>query len=308
MEHPALWPLVGDPDDGGGRGGGFFRWSAEGDALDRVGPTRRSRVDRVELVREPELGVGSLAANGGLDLAVVYGRTAGELLAAPEAPLRLERLPSWDTTYALWVEDRSRWVNDPRFRRWLAASLDRQDLVDYVFGERAEAAHGLIAGASVPAESTPPRRPFSSRSAPRLILGYDRRDGLAGSLAARIKAVLESEGVTVRLSDANDEGLQLLLLAHRPSLDDPVLALFDTMWPLRSRAPESIRSLQHATRIADRERRRRSAAEIERAMIDDARLVPLVRVHAWLALHDGLAGVEAGGRGVLRLERARWKR
>jgi hypothetical protein len=308
MEHPALWPLVGEPEDGGGRGGGFFRWSAEGDALERVEPTRRSRIDRVEIVSEPELGAASLAASGGLDLAVVYGRSAGELLAASGVPLRLERLPTWDTTYALWLDDRSRWVNDPTFRRWLATALDRRDLVDYVFGERAEAAHALTAGASGPSLLAPPRRPFSSHSAPRLVLGYDRRDSLAGSLAARVKAVLESAGVTVRLAEAQDAGFQLMLLAHRPPLDDPLLALYDTMWPLRADAAEPFRRLEQATRIEDRERRRRSAEAIERALIDDARLVPLVRVHAWLARHEGLAGVEVGGHGVLRLEHARWNR
>ena len=95
-------------------------------------------------------------------------------------------------------------------------------------------------GGEGPAEwNVPPARPFSSRSTPRLRLGYLSEDARATSIASRLKAGLEQQGLEILLDPLDaaelrrslDEGdLQLALLAHRPPVGDPVLALKHTFW------------------------------------------------------------------------------
>jgi hypothetical protein len=99
----------------------------------------------------------------------------------------------------------------------------------------------------------------------------------------------------------------MVLVAHRPQVADPLLGLLGTLWPLVS-AQEEILRLDRATRIPHATRRRERALEIERTWLVDARMVPLVRVHAWLARHNRLSGVEVGAFGVLSLDRAAWRR
>jgi hypothetical protein len=47
---------------------------------------------------------------------------------------------------------------------------------------------------------------------------------------------------------------------------------------------------------------------VETALIEDGRLIPLVRLHAWLVSREGFAGIETQASGVIRLDRARWRR
>jgi len=311
LGHPALWPAVRDPSSGDVRGAGVFRRDGDGryrrsgtEKRDRVG-----RVDRIDPVSAAEESAVTLLSSGRVDLAVVYGREAGE--AADDDTLRRRRLEAWDTVYALWVDTRGRWVNAPEFRRWIATRVDRESMTRYLFGEQGTPSTSLI-GEKPPPVSTAVDRPFSATSSPRLSLSFDGADPHAASIAARVKAVLERESpnLHVVLVDApgSSAGSQLRLLAHHPPVDDALLSLLDSLWFLRGVATDEIRRLLRATQIVDAGRRRESAARLERRLIEDGRLVPLVRLHAWLISRRDLTGVDAAAYGVLRLEHAEWER
>jgi hypothetical protein len=316
LAHPVLWPLLGDPLATDARGGGSFRWAADGSVLVRVTSETRARgITRIEVVDGSEGDAASLPETNGFDLAILSGRAAERLRARGDARIRLQRLPRWDAVYALWLNAQARWTNDPSFRRWLSGALDRESMARYLFGEQAEATYGLTGvGKATPAAA---RRPFSRTSSPRLALAFDRDDRNAASIAARVKAVLEQEGVVLQLvpgpvvhlrRSLEEGGAQMAIVAHRPPTGDPVLALLDTLWPLRATALEASERLERATRIEDADRRRERAAEVEAELIERGRLVPLVRLRAWLARHADLSGVESGAYGVLRFERAEWIR
>ena len=295
LQHPALWT------EADGAGAGAFRRSSDGGALVRReagSGGRRQSVRRVEIVGSD--------SDEGFDLAVVYGRAAGRLLERDDDTRHVERLPAWDVTYALWLNPETRWINDPTFRRWLSAVIDRDSTARYLFGEQAQAVYSLIGGSGV--EHQTDKRPFSRTSSPRLVLSYQSADRHAATLAARVKAVLERSGVSVRLvTGPVDERWSMVLIAHRPQVSDPLLGLLGTLWPLGS-AREQVLRLDRATRIPQVERRRERALAIERSWLADARMVPLVRVHAWLARNSRLTGVQVGAFGVLRLDRAEWSR
>jgi hypothetical protein len=316
LAHPVLWPLLGDALAKDARGGGSFRWDADGNALVRAHREgRRGDVTRVEVVDGSERDDTSSAAANGFDLMLLTGRAAEPWRASGDPGFRVQRLPRWDAVYALWLNAQTRWTNDPSFRRWLSGALDRESMARYLFGEDAEATYALTGVG----EGTPPaaRRPFSRTSSPRLALAFDREDRNAASIAARVKAVLEQEGVALRLEPGPevhvrrslDEGrVQMAVVAHRPPVGDPVLDLLDTLWPLRATAAEVLGRLERATRIENAGRRRERAAEVEAELIERGRLVPLVRLRAWLARRVDLSGVEPGAYGVLRLEGAEWVR
>ena len=307
LEHPALWVAPPQTDDARG-----FHRTPDGRAAERrpVGSKSRHSVQRVEFVSGPGAAPGPSLGRS-FDLAVVYGRDAERerALASVSPRTHLDRIPLWDATYALWIDGAGRWTGDPAFRRWLAAVLAEDALAaaSFAFGEHAEPARGLIGHTEPPA--TPTRRPFSTTSSPRLDLAYDASDPRAEELAARLQAALAVAGADVRLvvRGASDRPA-LRLLAHRPALTDPVLALLETLWPLGEQAADQIQSLDHLAALADENLRRRRAEELEAAWCSDARLVPLVRVHAWLVRDARLGRVRVGSFGVLRLERAVWSR
>ncbi len=80
------------------------------------------------------------------------------------------------------------------------------------------------------------------------------------------------------------------------------------MWPLGEAAAEAFQRLDRASRISAERRRHERAALVEDSLLADARLIPLVCLHAWLVQHNDLTGVSAGRYGILRLERAEWVR
>jgi len=287
LRHPELWTEEGSAGD----------WRREVDGrFERRSPAtqRKGGVDRVELV----------APDDPFDLAVVHGEPAPELAGNGWVS---ERLPAWDMTYALWLDLEARWTNDPMFRRWLALHVERAAAARYVFGDRARPAFGLLRDGSLPAP--PAVRPFASSSAPRIELAHPARDDGARRLAARIKAELGRLGVEVRLVESGSSPRPAAtLFAHRARVADPLLALLDTLWPLRTTAGEELRRLERATRIPDFERRRARAGQLEADWLADGRLVPLVRLEAWSIRRRALAGVEFEAAGIVRLERAMWRR
>ena len=48
------------------------------------------------------------------------------------------------------------------------------------------------------------------------------------------------------------------------------------------------------------------AWKAEELLLADARVIPLIRLHAWLAYHSSLAGLDPGPEGEFRLEEAWW--
>ncbi len=317
VAHPELWPHRVDPVSLRAYGDGPFRWSADGTALVRSESGPASRLERIELLQAPDREAADWISRGQVDLAIVYGVTADTLLTADALPVRLERIPGWDKVYALWLNPASRWVNDPRFRRWLAGTIDRDALVRLVFGGRGEPAFRLLAGkhetAPWPTSGRPPIAPSSS---PRLALTFDEEDPHARSIAARIKAVLEQAGLVLDLEPRSaeerrallDGRFQMALVVHHSPIADPVLALQNTLWPLGPSAAEAFQRLDRASRISPERRRYERAALVEDSLLADARLIPLVQLHAWLVRHKDLIHVRAGRYGILRLERAEWTR
>ncbi len=317
VAHPELWPHRVDPVSRQVQGDGPFRWSADGTSLVRSRPGPASRTERIELVQAQDREAAALISRGQVDLAIVYGATADTLLDADAPPVRLERIPGWDKVYALWLNPASRWVNDPRFRRWLAGTIDREAMVRLVFGGRGEPAFRLRTGddETLPWPATA-GRPIAPSSSPRLVLTFDGEDPHARSIAARIKAVLEQDGLVLDLEPRSgderrawlESGFQMALVAHHPPIADPVLGLQHTLWPLGQAAADAFQRLDRASRISPDHRRHERAALVEDSLLAEARLIPLVRLHAWLVRHNDLTGISAGRYGILRLERAEWVR
>jgi len=255
---------------------------------------------------------------GDAHVGVVYGRTAAELLDDPGPSIDLARLPTWDRTYFLWANPGHRWINDPPFRSWLGGAIDRDAMVSLLLDGRGERAYSLTAGGT-PIAAYPARvdRPLSPMSEPRLELAYDRDDPDAETVARRVQAVMGTQRVVLTLRpDSRDairrlmrEGRsELVLLAHRPGSADPVLALEESVWWLGPGAADAIGALESAAEI-DPQRgpeRAEAAWNAEHLLLVDARLIPLVKVHAWIALHPKLTGIAPGPYGELRLEEAWW--
>ena len=109
-------------------------------------------------------------------------------------------------------------------------------------------------------------------------------------------------------SDSAEDPIQIALVAHHSPIADPLLALQHTLWPLGPAAAATLLRLDRASRIALGHRRDERAALIEESLLADARLIPLLRLHAWLVRSRDLTGVGAGRYGILRLDRAAWVR
>jgi hypothetical protein len=257
-------------------------------------------VERVRFLQADGTDPGLMLRLGEADLAVLYGREAGGLIDDDEQPLRMSRAPGWDRTYFLWLEPRHRWINDPALRRWLAGVLDREPMLRFLFDGRGAAAYSLSSPEpNGPSRSEPEGTPFGRHSRPRLSLRFDPHDPHARSIAARIRAVLDSRGVELTLLPRDEQRLldelrakevELALLVHRATSEDAVEALGRTL-----------------ERLGSGDGSPGSARRTEQALLADARIVPLVRLDAWLARPHRLEGVTAGAYPVLRLEQARWR-
>ena len=313
LAHPDLW-LWRDAGFGLREGSGPF--SVAGPRLLVHNPAYSRRlpsIDRIEWIEGEADDRALLLALGETDLSVVYGRAAVELA---DKPLTLSRIPSWDRVYALWLNPRSRWTNDPTFRRWLAGRIDRPAMVRYLFAGGAVPATGLLPGdPATPAKRPDPGRPLASTSRPRLSCLVDADDPYAASIVARLEAELDAAGVDLaseplpraafrRRLAAGDAGVALV--AHHPPVDEPILALESTFRRLSPSAADAVALLERSAAIPDATRRLASARRAEAMLLADARLIPLVRVHGWLASNPRLRGIAAGPHGILRLRNARW--
>jgi MarR-like DNA-binding transcriptional regulator SgrR of sgrS sRNA len=227
------------------------------------------------------------------DAAVLWGRQVGELEEAAGDRYQLERLRSWDRSYLLQLNPATRWVNDPTFRRWLAATVDREEMLEHLFDGRGEPAFSLTPGrADGPLWERPQGKPFSATSEPRMELRYDGGDERAASIAARLKAVLEAEGVRLSLSPIDvrrfpgrlPEGVaSIALVRARRRPPDVVSAVREIIEPLGEEATAELDLLERAARHDDEGVRTEMAWWAESSTLRDARIVPLVRLHYWLA-------------------------
>jgi MarR-like DNA-binding transcriptional regulator SgrR of sgrS sRNA len=152
---------------------------------------------------------------------------------------------------------------------------------------------------------------------PRLRMVYEQDDPYSETVAQRVRAVLETQQVELSIVPMDRGALrqallkgdvEIVLLAHRPGSEDPVLALEGTVWWLGDGAEDARAALAAASSIDPRQvaARAEGAWEAERLLLADARLIPLIRLHAWLAYHHLLAGIDPGAEGEFRLEETWW--
>jgi MarR-like DNA-binding transcriptional regulator SgrR of sgrS sRNA len=324
LEHPALW-LGGERRTGGlFEGPGPFYRTPDGTLYPNPGHQGPGPyVERVEVFQvdaDPSIPF----RLGDAQVAILFGKAAGKLRSEATArsgfPLSFERVPSWDRTYFLWLDPEKRWVNDPRFRKWVSAVLDRDEMLAYLFDGQGDRAFSLSPGGSpVPVyEDLQPDRPLSPTSVPRLTLLYDEEDAQALTLARRVQAVLATHQVELSLVARRSSDLrralatgeaEAALLAHRPATRDPLLGLLGSTWWFGRRFDGLLDPLlRAASEIAPGRRAERAemAWEVEQGLLVDARVVPLVRLHAWLAHHPKLSGVETAPGGLLILGEAWW--
>ncbi len=254
---------------------------------------------------------------GDVDVAIVHGRDVRALEAAPEQ-VALERVPSRDPTYFLWLNPDKHWLNAPSFRRWLASAIDRAEIVRLLFDGRGRRAYTLRPdGRETPAYEMHPDPPLAPTSRPRLDLQFDESDRTAELLAARLRATLGGQRLELRLRPTSQDRLledldlgqvEAALLVHRPETPDPVLGLLGAVWWLGAPVEAETRELLRATALATPAARAAEAARIEEQLLTDARVVPIVRLDAWLATNLRLAGVEVEPHGSIRLGAAWWRR
>ena len=153
---------------------------------------------------------------GEADVAVAWGILEEEGMAA-------EPLAAWDRTWFLEVDPLARWVNDPNFRRWLAARIDRTGMARVLFGEGAEP---ILSGVR---EAGP--RPVSAGARPRLQIVRHAGDRTAERIVSRLRADLLPYRVLVEPVEATqDRAIALRLVDQDPvhcgTETDTVIPLF----------------------------------------------------------------------------------
>ena len=150
------------------------------------------------------------------DVAVVYGDPE------PPAGMFAMRIPAWDRVWYLEVDPLARWVNDPNFRRWLAARIDRAGMASVLFGNGAEPVSSGIPEAG--------RRPVSSGALPRLQIVREAGNPTADRIVSRLRADLLPDRVLVEPSVLSpDRAIALHLRdddpAHTGAEPDTVIPL-----------------------------------------------------------------------------------
>jgi hypothetical protein len=259
-------------------GSGPFALDAAGSCLvpDPGSSGHPPRLARIDLVEPRGRDAADLLRSGAVDVAVLYGSGARDLLGREGRDPRIERLPGWDKTYALWLRPAGRWLVDPAFRRWIARATDREALVQVLFAGLGEPAFALSDPAAQAPREEPPARPWSRGSSPELGLLFDADDRHAGAVAARLAASMHAAGATLRREGVPGAEhrrriaggrFEMALVAHRPPVRDPVLGLAETLRELGAEVGS----------------RRSAALAAEESLLREARLVPLARSLAFVA-------------------------
>jgi MarR-like DNA-binding transcriptional regulator SgrR of sgrS sRNA len=274
----------------------------------------RPFLDGLETVEPQTVDPSLLLESGQTDLAVLYGRSAGQILSSPSSRIKMERIPGWDRVYSLVWNALSDGSTRGGIPLRLRGALDRGAMVRYLFDGRGTPATSLLPSdhaLQVQPAVAPPGAPLSGR----ISLLHDERDLAATSIASRIKASWEQMGLRVELHALDPADLWYRLasgdylaavLLHHPPTSDPVLGLQGTLSQLGRIAEPALQKLEDASRHTDPSARSARAHLAENLLLEQGFLVPLVRVHAWLATAPALVGVEGGPAGVLYLEDAWW--
>ena len=266
----------------------------------------RTLLDRLELVAPTRIEAVELFLLGEVDLAVVYGTQVTRLQDGDPTRRRVLRAPGWDRVYLIRCDGGARWTNDPNFRRWLAESIDRVDLVTHLFDGFGSPAWSLSKPSREPSWAPPLHRPFGPTSRPVLTLAYDAADREARAIASRLKASFATRGLELRLEPGGDPA-ELTLIGRQRRSDDSLAFLMPLLEILGEAADGARHYFDQAAAVRG-ESRDALAALGEDAMLVDARLVPVLRLDAWIALAPELRGIEPGWTGQLGLDRAWWQR
>lgn len=183
----------------------------------RIPPEPRvATLIRLALPEDPSLAMRLESAAKGVDGIVWVDRDEGaaDVTAAygkpvPEAGMTWTRIPAWDRNWCLELDPTARWVNDPTFRRWLAARIDRVGMARVLFGDDAD---------PIPSGyGEPGGRPVSAGALPRLEIVRDRDNPAAVRIASRLRADLLPDRVLVEPSTISpDRATALRLLAYDP--------------------------------------------------------------------------------------------
>jgi len=275
-----------------------------------AGPVAPSTLlDQVEFISDQRISRVELLLLGEIDLVSAYGREVARIREAALQEIRLVRAPGWDRTYAIHCDTRSRWTNDPNFRRWFAETVDRVDLIGGLFDGFAAPTWSIQRRSAGPLWEPPLHRPFGPTSRPALHLKFDPDDGPAAAMASRMKARFAAEGVEITLLTTADavERPALTLSAWQRWSENPVVTLAPVVAAVGVGA-EGARYYLEQAESASGAARRNLVTQAEDELLIDAVVVPLVRLEAWIAMSSRLRGVEPGLTGELALEGTWWGR
>jgi ABC-type oligopeptide transport system substrate-binding subunit len=263
-------------------------------------------LDRLDFVTAERIETVDLFLLGEADVAVLHGAQVRRLEDGTLPTARVLRASGWDRTYLIRCDGTARWTNDPNFRRWLAESIDRVDLVSQLFGGFGSPAWSLSRPSQQPRWAPPLHRPFDPTSRPVLTLAYEDADRQAGAIASRLKASFATLGVDLRLAP-DGPSAELTLIGRQRSSDDPLTFLRPLLDGLGDVADAARRHFDQAADFYG-DSRDELAAQGEDTLLVEAHLIPVLRLDAWIAVAPGLRGIEPGWTGQLGLERSWWDR
>jgi len=270
--------------------------------LNRWDSRTTSLLDNVEFLNPEGIAPAELLLLGEADMALVHGRQISRVERTGDYGML--RAPGWDRAFALRCDPGERWTNDPNFRRWLAETVDRIDLVEHLFEGLATPAYSLLSPHIVARWAPPMVRPFGPTSRPALDLAFDPLDPDARAIAARMKAAFAIEGMDLRLVTEPDGSTPALTLVSHQQWEDDPLASFGRLIPDDE---EGARWFLRQAESAEEQARVSLVVQAEDAMLAEARLIPLLRLEAWFAFHPRLQGVTTGWAGDMSLEELWWK-
>lgn len=294
---------------------GPFRRGADPVEFERepASPMPRGGISRLRIRVVPRSQVESGLRRNDVDLAVLHGPPLDPTLLEPSRGLRVDRLEAWEITWALWLNPRARWLNDPRLRRWLVDVIDRPALLELVLAGHGDLVGGLFVDES-PRVAVRPPRPLSHDARPRLELLLDEDEPGAGPIAARLKAELDSQGFQIVLVPRSGESFRrtlgssdfsIALLTQASGAGEALATLSATLSAINPQPVELSRALAEARLIQNPKLHGDLARSVARSLGLDGRLTALVRTRAWRVAGPGLRVRRPSGSDHLDLPSAR---
>ena len=118
--------------------------------------------------------------------------------------------------------------------------------------------------------------------------------------------MLEVEGVRLSIVPHPKNDVSMYLGAQMPADVATLSPLISYVVRIRSHAAGELDLLERASRQEKPELRSELAWWAESALMRDGRIIPLLRLEAWLARRHALQNVRSGGGGELMLGEAWW--